>query len=196
MSPQGETKTEARPKISKTKAEPNTEGKLRTPLGLMAIFVTLTETALGTVATQTTGTVQMLLTIFVITFPVLIAAAFFAILWDRPHHLYHPSEYTAGTTAEIFERATRPRLSDLDAVKALLPYTVDVLDGDRAKALVASIAAGFIDIEPFIATQYSADIAAADADGSKARKVLKRLVVLTVRGTEDVEKWQGAIGAL
>jgi hypothetical protein len=171
----------------------------RTPLGLMTLFVTLAETVLGAVATQTTGTVQMLLAIFVVTFPVFIAAGFFTILWNRPHHLYHPSEYGAGTTAEDFERAMRPRPSDLGAVKGLLRNTIEILDEAKAKALVTATAAAFASLEPigpFIAAQYNAAIRAADADGGKARDVLKRLVVLTVHGTEDLEKWQGAIAAL
>jgi hypothetical protein len=171
----------------------------RTPLGLMTLFVTFSETVLGVVATQTTGAVQMLLAVFVVTFPVLIAAGFFVILWHRPHHLYHPSEYGAGTTAEDFERATRPRPSDLSTVMDLLRNTIDVLDGDKAKALVIAIPAAFAALEtigPFITAQYDGEIRAGDGDGTKARRALKRLVSLTVHGTEDIKTWQGAIAAL
>ena len=41
--------------------------------------------------TKTTGGVQIMLTLFVIVFPVLIASAFFLLLWFRPDHLYAPS---------------------------------------------------------------------------------------------------------
>lgn len=201
MSLADETKTRPGPSTTRarTNDKPDISVNRRTPLGLMTLFVTLTETVLGAVATQTTGTVQMLLTIFVITFPIFIASSFFAILWNRPHHLYHPSEYGAGTTAQVFERVTRPRPSDLDTTKALLRNTIDFLERDKAKALVSAITGAFAAMEPigpFIAAQYNTDIHAADADGGKARDALKRLVVLTVRDTEDIEKWQGTIAAL
>jgi hypothetical protein len=51
-------------------------------------------------------------------------------------------------------------------------------------------------METFITTQYSPDVSAADTDGSNARKVLQRLVVLRVRNIEDVHRWQGAAGRL
>jgi hypothetical protein len=119
MNRQAMPRTDAHPAMPK-EARAEVSWRRQTPLGLMTLFVSLTEGVLGAVATQTTGTVQMLLTLFVIIYPVLIAGAFFVILWDRPHHLYHPSEYGGGTTAETFERATRPRLTDLDAFRDLL----------------------------------------------------------------------------
>jgi hypothetical protein len=64
-----------------------------TPLWVISLFVTLTEVMTGVAATQTSGGVQVALTAFVITFPLLIASAFFWFLWSRPHHLYSPSEY-------------------------------------------------------------------------------------------------------
>jgi hypothetical protein len=64
-----------------------------TPLGIIAAFVTLTETVLGFVATQVTGGIQIAVTAFVITFATLVAAAFFLILWKRPWVFYSPSEY-------------------------------------------------------------------------------------------------------
>lgn len=187
MRPLGEKRPETRPEVS---------WRRQTPLGLITLFVTLTETVLGAMSTQTSGAVQMLLTVFVVTFPVAIAAAFFAIVWNRPHHLYHPSEYGSGTTAEMFERATRPRLPDLYAVRALLTSMVDTMDAVRVKALVTSVAVRFAGLDAFIAAQYSDEIRTADADGTQARTALRRLIVLTVHGTHDIETWQDAIGSL
>jgi hypothetical protein len=164
----------------------------QTPLGLITLFVSLSETVLGAVTTLTSGTVQMLLTLFVVTFPALIAGAFFVVLWNRPHHLYHPSEFGGGTTAEAFERATRPRLTDLDAFRDLLRRMVDGYDGDRAKALVSAVAVEFTDMEPFITAQYGAQDRLTDPDGSKAKKLLQRLIVLRVRDIDDIRKWQSA----
>lgn len=168
----------------------------QTPLGLMTLFVSLTEAVLGTVTTLTTGTVQMVLTLFVVVYPVLIAGAFFVVLWNRPHHLYHPSEFGGGTTAEAFERATRPRLTDLDAFRDLLRRMIGGYDGDRAKALVDALGDEFSDMKSFITIQYSSEDRAADTDGNKAKKLLQRLVVLRVRDIDDVHKWQSATEGL
>jgi hypothetical protein len=59
--------------------------KAITPLWIVALFVSLTETVLGIAVTQTTGGVQVALTVFVLVFPVLIAGSFFAILWHKPY---------------------------------------------------------------------------------------------------------------
>src|SRR3954453_7337915 len=65
-----------------------------TPLWIISIFVGLTETVLGvTVANVSNIGIQTALTAFVIAFPLLIAAAFFGILWSRPWVYYSPGEY-------------------------------------------------------------------------------------------------------
>lgn len=64
-----------------------------TPLWIIAAFLTLTEAVLGYAVTQTTDGVQIALTCFVIGFALLVAAAFFVILWNRPFVFYSPSEY-------------------------------------------------------------------------------------------------------
>lgn len=64
-----------------------------TPLGVVSLFVSLTEVTLGVVAGKTSGGVQVALTCFVIGFPILIASAFFAVLWKKPFVFYPPSAY-------------------------------------------------------------------------------------------------------
>ncbi len=64
-----------------------------TPLWVVSIFVSLTETMTGIGVIQTTGGVQISLTAFVILFPTAVASAFFLILWHRPYVLYSPGEY-------------------------------------------------------------------------------------------------------
>ena len=49
---------------------------------------------------------------------------------------------------------------------------------------MAEIGAKFTEIKPFIDAQYPRDTRAADADGSKAKTVLKRAVGLTALGPE------------
>lgn len=64
-----------------------------TPLWIVAAFVTLTETVLGYALTKVDGNVRVSLTVFVMAFAPLVAAAFFVILWNRPYVFYPPSEY-------------------------------------------------------------------------------------------------------
>ncbi len=64
-----------------------------TPLWIISLFVSLTETALGITVSQTSGSVQIALTIFVVAFPFLVAYSFFLILWHRPYVFYSPGEY-------------------------------------------------------------------------------------------------------
>lgn len=84
-----------------------------TPLWIVAAFVTLTETVLGYALTQVSGGVQIALTSFVIVFALLVAGAFFFILWSRPYVFYSPAEY--GTTD--------PK-HFVDAMKGILPDRV------------------------------------------------------------------------
>jgi hypothetical protein len=69
------------------------KGGRLTPLWIVSLFVTLTETVLGAAATQTAGGIQIALTIFVLCFPVFVAGAFFMILWHRSWVFYSPGEY-------------------------------------------------------------------------------------------------------
>jgi len=76
-----------------------------TPLWVIAFFVSTAETVLGIAVTRTSGGVQVALAAFVIAFPVLVAGAFFAILWFRPHHFYAPSEYGSRVGPREFAEA-------------------------------------------------------------------------------------------
>jgi hypothetical protein len=67
--------------------------KIINPLWIISIFFSFTEVALGYVVFNTTGGIQIALTCFVIGFPILVAAAFFALLWFRPEHLYAPKDF-------------------------------------------------------------------------------------------------------
>ena len=57
------------------------------------MFLTFTEAVLGYALTKTADGVQITLTIFVIGFALLVAGAFFAVLWFRPHHFYAPADF-------------------------------------------------------------------------------------------------------
>lgn len=64
-----------------------------TPLWVISLFLGLTQTVVTVGVTRTDGTVQAVLAVFVVLFPVLIAGGFFAILWNRPQVFYSPGEY-------------------------------------------------------------------------------------------------------
>lgn len=68
-------------------------GRGLTPLWVISLFLSLAETVLGVGVIATSGGIQIALTVFVIVFPLLIAGAFFAILWNRNHVLYPPHEF-------------------------------------------------------------------------------------------------------
>lgn len=76
-----------------------------TPLWVISLFVSLSEATLGAAVTQTAGLIQVTLTIFVVLFPVLIAAGFFAVLWRKPYAFYPPSEYGEHVNVEQYIQA-------------------------------------------------------------------------------------------
>jgi len=93
-----------------TTVEPKaTPSRPLTPLWVISLFVSLTEAVLSLAVTQTTGGIQVTLTIFVVTFPVFVAAAFFAVLWFRPHHFYAPTEYGQQMSAREYIEAMTQR---------------------------------------------------------------------------------------
>jgi hypothetical protein len=85
---------------------------------MISLFFSFTEITLGYVVFNIAGGVQVALTAFVIGFPLLIAMAFFAILWFRPEHLYAPKDFASD---EAFlrniadARGARRDLINLDA---------------------------------------------------------------------------------
>ena len=105
---------------------PSTEkppaGTKVTPLWIVAAFVTLTEAVLGFAVTQVEGGVQVALTVFVISFALLVASAFFLILWHRPWVFYAPSEY-AHVNPKDFMSALRDAPGVAEQIK--LAKTVD-----------------------------------------------------------------------
>jgi len=91
-----------------TISEKPVPAKSTTPLWVISLFVSLTEVMTGIAATQTSGGIQVALTSFVIAFPVLIATAFFVILWCKPYVFYSPTEYQ-GTDVGAFVEAMQRR---------------------------------------------------------------------------------------
>jgi len=69
---------------------------VKSPLGIIALFVALIEVFLTYPVTQLEGIERTILVIFMTTFPFFIAMAFFYILWEKPITLYSPREIPMG----------------------------------------------------------------------------------------------------
>ena len=76
-----------------------------TPLWVISLFVSFSEVAFSIAATQTTGTIQVILMIFVVLFPVAVAVGFFVILWKKSYVFYPPSEYGRDVSVEQYVKA-------------------------------------------------------------------------------------------
>jgi hypothetical protein len=95
-----------------TKKAKSSPGKPLTPLWVISLFLSLTETVLGFAVTQTSGGIQVALTTFVIVFPLLVAGGFFAVLWNRPYVFYSPYEYGQQDVREYVEAMQRKPLDE------------------------------------------------------------------------------------
>jgi hypothetical protein len=76
-----------------------------TPLWVISLFVSLCDIVAGLAITQARGSVQIALTVFIMAFPVLVASAFFAILWKKPYVLYPPTEFGPGASVSEYVQA-------------------------------------------------------------------------------------------
>jgi hypothetical protein len=68
----------------------------KTPLSIIALFVSLIELFLAYPVTQLDGVERLIVVIFMTVFPFFVASAFFFILWHKPIHLYSPQDITPG----------------------------------------------------------------------------------------------------
>lgn len=87
----------------------STDGKVArssmTPLWVISLFVSLSEIVAGLAVTRAEGGVQVALTGFVVIFPILVAAAFFAILWKKPYVFYPPTDFGGSTNVSEYVQA-------------------------------------------------------------------------------------------
>jgi hypothetical protein len=75
------------------------------PLWMIALFLSFSETVLGIAVVQTSGGIQIALTCFVIAFPLVVSALFFLILWKRPYVFYPPGEFSAEVDVRTYVEA-------------------------------------------------------------------------------------------
>ncbi|WP_438006245.1 hypothetical protein WME89_47835 [Sorangium sp. So ce321] len=114
-----------------------------TPLGVIATFVMLSEVVAGVAATQTSGMVQVAFCSFAIAFPLLVATAFFMILWRRPYVLYPPQEFGAQVDVKNYVEAMRAQTLGTQEVITLVRTSItEALESREAReALLRSSAA-------------------------------------------------------
>lgn len=73
---------------------------------------------------------------------------------------------------------------------------IEGLDATKVFALLSTISGAFPQAKLIADQRYTAEVQAADADGSKAKKLLQSLVPLTAKSKIDIEKWESALGGL
>lgn len=86
--------------------------KVVTPLNVIMAFIALTEVMAGIAIINTQGVNQLLLVIFLIVFPILIASSYFFILFKKPYVLYSPFEYKSADDIERFINTLRNTTDD------------------------------------------------------------------------------------
>jgi len=110
-----------------------------TPLGILAGFTALTEVVVGYALTRVTGGVQIALTAFVIGFPLMLALAFFLILWNRAYVLYPPSEY-GNMDPQLFMSAMKSAPLVADQVTLVKSIEDDPNDAEARFSLIDTMA--------------------------------------------------------
>jgi len=75
------------------------------PLWIIALFLSFTETVLGVAVTQTHGGIQIALTSFVISFPPIVSGLFFLVLWKKPYVFYPPAEFSKEVDVKTYVEA-------------------------------------------------------------------------------------------
>jgi hypothetical protein len=74
------------------------------PLWIISAFLGISQVTVTAATTQATGWIQGLLAIFSVSFPVLIAIAFFFTMWRRPGVLYAPRDYGGDVDVRSYVR--------------------------------------------------------------------------------------------
>jgi hypothetical protein len=99
------------------------------PLWIVALFLSFSETVLGIAVIKTSGNIQLSLTVFVITFPAIVCGLFFLILWKKPQVFYTPKEFSnEGGVKAFVEAMTMTRHTSQG-----LPVSEAVFKGIEAK---------------------------------------------------------------
>ena len=117
-------------------------------------------------------------------------------IWNSKFYLHSKQVQIYPRPVEIVSEADPDSGVGLIAYRGKLRSSIDGLDAAKAKALITDIKTEFPSIIGFVALQYPDDVRDGDADGSKAKKLLKRLVSRTAKKRVGRGKWQAAIDNL
>lgn len=79
------------------------------PLWIIAIFLSFSETVLSVAVIHTAGGIQIALTTFVVVFPAIVCGLFFLILWKRPYVFYTPAEFGGKVDVQAYVEAMHYR---------------------------------------------------------------------------------------
>lgn len=109
------------------------QGILSSPLGLISMFLTFSETTLGVAVTQTTSWIQAVLTIFVVVFPIVIFATFMLILWLKPGVFYPPHLYGKKTGVTEYAKALHSSYVDINLTEWIKNIINDGLTSESTK---------------------------------------------------------------
>jgi hypothetical protein len=113
-----------------------------TPLGIIAAFIALAETVAGLAAVKTGGSVQLMFAAFACSFPILIAAIFFLILWKRSYVLYPPRDFDGGVDVRHFVDAMRHQAIGNQELQTLLRSTIsETLGSQQTQLTLAQVSA-------------------------------------------------------
>lgn len=104
--------------------EPRLKASPLTPLGIIAMFVALSETVAGLAAVKTEGATQLIFAVFAISFPVLVAVLFFAILWKRSYVFYPPQEFGQNVDVARYVEAMRHQAIGNQEVVSLVQTSI------------------------------------------------------------------------
>lgn len=120
--------------------------KSLTPLWIISLFISLTETVVGVAILQTTGGIQVTLVVFAISFPVLIAFGFFALLWFKPYTFYPPGEFTDVDVEKYVGAFTQTRFTQtISKTSDLSPDEVKVIGNpDQFKLLFKAVGSNWM----------------------------------------------------
>jgi hypothetical protein len=128
------------------KAFSNSDGSGKnpfTPLGIIAIFIALSETIAGMAAVKTEGGVQIIFAIFSVLFPLLIASVFFLILWRRAYVLYPPRDFGPDVNVGSYVEAMRHQSIGNQDLQVLLRTTIaETFASQEARVAISQVAPG------------------------------------------------------
>jgi hypothetical protein len=105
------------------------------PLWIIALFLSFTESVAGVAATQSAGFMQITLTSFVVVFPMAVSVAFFIILWQRPFVLYPPREFGPDISVQAYADAMRRTPGDERSIRDLVREQIQTtLDSEPVRS--------------------------------------------------------------